>query len=69
LFLPRGEPEGGAVWGKHTRVDHHTNRVIDVDETLLRTIEQLQEFLKTTPEVAFAAHGEGGAAGPERGYA
>jgi hypothetical protein len=31
--------------------------VIDMDETRLRTIEQLEEFLKATPEVAFTAPG------------
>ena len=40
--------------------------VIDMDETRLRTIEQLQEFLKATPEVAFTAHGLGGAADNQR---
>ena len=37
-----------------------------MDETRLRTIEQLQEFLKATPEVAFTAHGLGGAADNQR---
>jgi transposase InsO family protein len=40
--------------------------VIDMDETRLRTIEQLEEFLRATPEVAFAAHGLGSAAGNQR---
>ena len=31
-----------------------TGMVIDMDETRLRTIEQLQQFLSATPEVAFA---------------
>jgi hypothetical protein len=31
--------------------------VIDMDETRLRTIEQLEEFLKAKPEVAFTAPG------------
>ncbi len=30
-----------------------------MDETRLRTIEQLEEFLKATPEVAFTAPGIG----------
>jgi hypothetical protein len=29
--------------------------VVDMDETRLRTIEQLEEFLKATPLVAFMA--------------
>jgi hypothetical protein len=29
--------------------------VIDMDETRLRTIEQLEGFLKATPKVAFTA--------------
>ena len=40
--------------------------VIDMDETRLRTIEQLEEFLRATPEVAFTAHGLGGTAGNQR---
>ena len=32
--------------------------VIDMDETRLRRIEQLTEFLRATPEVVFSAHGE-----------
>lgn len=40
--------------------------VIDMDETRLRTIEQLEEFLRATPEVAFTAHGLGSAAGNQR---
>ena len=32
--------------------------VIDMDETKLRTIEQLKEFLAATPLVAFSGHGE-----------
>ena len=43
-----------------------TRMVIDMDETRLRTMEQLQEFLKATPEVAFTAHGLGGAADNQR---
>ena len=33
-----------------------TRMVIDMDETRLRTIEQLQAFLAATPQVAFTAH-------------
>jgi hypothetical protein len=40
--------------------------VIDMDETRLRTIEQLAEFLRATPEVAFTAAGAGGAADGQR---
>ena len=40
--------------------------VIDMDETRLRTIEQLEEFLRATPEVAFTAAGVGGAADSPR---
>ena len=40
--------------------------VIDVDETRLRTIEQLQEFLSATPEVAFTAPPAGSAADNQR---
>ena len=40
--------------------------VIDMDETRLRTIEQLEEFLRATPEVAFTAHDAGGAADNQR---
>ena len=40
--------------------------VIDMDETRLRTIEQLEEFLRATPEVAFTAHDPGGAADNQR---
>jgi len=36
--------------------------VIDMDETRLRTIEQVQEFLRATSEVAFTAPSTGGAA-------
>lgn len=43
-----------------------TRMVIDMDETRLRTIEQLEEFLRATPEVAFTAHGVGGTAGNQR---
>ncbi len=32
-----------------------------MDDTRLRTIEQLAEFLKATPQVAFTAHRQGGA--------
>jgi len=39
-----------------------TRMVIDVDETRLRTIEQLQQFLRATPAVVFAAPGVGSAA-------
>jgi len=35
--------------------------VIDMDETWLRTIEQVQEFLRATSEVAFTAPSTGGA--------
>ena len=42
--------------------------VINMDETRLRTIEQLEEFLRATPQVAFTAH-EPGAAGDEQRYA
>lgn len=35
--------------------------VIDMDETRLRTIEQLEEFLSATPDVAFTAPPTGGA--------
>jgi transposase InsO family protein len=34
--------------------------VINMDESLLRTIAQLQEFLKATPDVGFTAHGGDG---------
>ena len=37
-----------------------------MDETRLRTIEQLQQFLSATPEVAFTAAGAGGAADYQR---
>ena len=37
-----------------------------MDETRLRTIEQLEEFLRATPQVVFAAHGPGGAADNQR---
>ena len=40
--------------------------VIDLDETWLRTIEQLEEFLGATPEVVFAAPGAGRAAENQR---
>ena len=40
--------------------------VIDMDETRLRTIEQLEEFLRATPEVAFTASGVGSAADNQR---
>jgi transposase InsO family protein len=40
--------------------------VIDMDETRLRTIEQLEDFLKATPEVAFTACGAGGTADSDR---
>jgi transposase InsO family protein len=40
--------------------------VIDMDETRLRTIEQLEEFLKATPDVAFTAPGAGSAPDEQR---
>ena len=40
--------------------------VINMDETRLRTIEQLEEFLKATPQVAFSAHKEGPAGDNQR---
>jgi len=40
--------------------------VIDMDETRLRSIEQLQNFLNATPEVAFTASEVGGAADNQR---
>ena len=40
--------------------------VIDMDETRLRTTQQLEEFLKATPRVTFTAHGRGGAADNQR---
>ena len=40
--------------------------VIDMDETRLRTIEQLQQFLSATPEVAFKAPPAGSAADNQR---
>jgi hypothetical protein len=40
--------------------------VIDMDETRLRTIEQLQQFLNATPEVAFTTPPTGGAADTQR---
>ena len=40
--------------------------VIDMDETRLHMIEQLEEFLSATPQVAFTAHGLGGAADDQR---
>jgi transposase InsO family protein len=40
--------------------------VIDMDETRLRTIEQLQQFLSATPEVAFTAPRAGSAADNQR---
>jgi transposase InsO family protein len=43
-----------------------TRMVIDMDETRLRTIEQLQEFLGATPEVTFTAPRTGGAADQQR---
>ena len=43
-----------------------TGMVIDMDETRLRTIEQLQQFLNATPEVAFTAPKAGGAADNQR---
>ncbi len=43
-----------------------TRMVIDMDETRLRTIEQLQEFLRATPEVAFTAPPAGSAADDQR---
>ena len=41
--------------------------VIDMDETRLGTIEQLEEFLKATPQVAFRAHRQG-ALGEDQRY-
>ena len=40
--------------------------VIDKDETRLRTIEPLKEFLKATPGVTFTAAGAGSAADHQR---
>jgi len=40
--------------------------VIDMGETRLRTIEQLQNFLSATPEVAFTASEDGGGADNQR---
>lgn len=40
--------------------------VINMNETRLRTIEQLREFLKATPEVVFKAHDPGGVADNQR---
>jgi hypothetical protein len=40
--------------------------VIDMDETRLRTIEQLADFLRATPEVAFTAPVMGGAGDNQR---
>jgi transposase InsO family protein len=42
--------------------------VINMDETRLRTIEQLEEFLRATPQVAFTAHKDG-VVGDEQRYA
>ena len=36
-----------------------TRMVINMDETRLRTVEQLEEFLKATPSVTFTAAGAG----------
>ena len=41
--------------------------VINMDETRLRTIEQLEEFLRATPQVAFTAHKDG-TVGDEQRY-
>ena len=43
-----------------------TRMVIDKDETRLRTIEPLKEFLKATPGVTFTAAGAGSAADHQR---
>jgi len=43
-----------------------TGMVIDMDETRLRSIEQLQNFRNATPEVAFTASEVGGAADNQR---
>jgi len=43
-----------------------TGMVIDMDETRLRSIEQLKEFLRATPQVTFAAHSLGVTADNER---
>ena len=43
-----------------------TGMVIDMDETRLRTIEQLQQFLSATPEVAFTAPALSGAQDNQR---
>jgi hypothetical protein len=32
--------------------------VIDMDESQLRTIEQIEQFLNASAEVAFSAHGD-----------
>ena len=40
--------------------------VINMDETRLRTIAQLEEFLSATPQVAFSAHDEGEAGDNQR---
>lgn len=36
----------------------HPRMVINLNETKLRTIAQLQDFLKATPEVSFSGIGE-----------
>ena len=43
-----------------------TGMVIDMDETRLRTTQQLEEFLRATPQVAFTAHGLAGAGDNQR---
>jgi transposase InsO family protein len=43
-----------------------TGMVIDMDDTRLRTTLQLEEFLRATPQVAFTAHGLGGAPDNQR---
>ena len=40
--------------------------VIDMDETRLRTTQQLEEFLRATPQVVFTAHGLAGAGDNQR---
>lgn len=43
-----------------------TGMVIDMDETRLRTTQQLEEFLRATPQVVFTAHGLAGAGDNQR---
>ena len=49
---PEGFDKGQSVAGLIIK-----RMVINMDESLLRTIAQLQEFLKATPDVEFTAHG------------